>query len=103
MSSGFQVTRSGLYDAAATFTTEAGTFKAIMPQDGPPPPDGGDAAFNDSLRSVVQGLGLLHLQFAGELDNHATRLTQSSDTYAAAEQDIIHQIRQITTGPVPAG
>ena len=99
---GFQVVRSDLLSASGTFAAEAGTFKAIMPDEGPARPDGGDAAFNDSLQSVVQAVGLLHLQFAGELDSHAARLKQAHDTYAGTEQNLIQRIGQITTSS-PAG
>ena len=62
---GFQVVMSDLVDAAATFGSEAATFKAIMPTDGPPCPDGGDAAFDENLQVVVQMIGALHLQAGG--------------------------------------
>jgi Family of unknown function (DUF6317) len=94
-SGGFQVVMSDLTDAAATFQTEAATFKAIMPVDGPPCPDGGDAAFNQALQLVVQMIGLLHLQAAGVMEDDSAKLTQAHANYASTEESLTVLCSQI--------
>ena len=96
MSAGFQVVMSDLLDAAATFRTEAETFKAIMPDNGPPCPDGGDAAFDQNLQVVVEMIGTLHLQAAGVMENDSTKLKKAHDTYANTEESLTQLCRQIS-------
>jgi hypothetical protein len=92
---GFQVVMSDLTDAAATFETEAATFKAIMPAGGPPCPDGGDAAFDQALQMVVQMIGVLHLQAAGVMENDSAKLTQAHANYASTEESLTALCNQI--------
>jgi hypothetical protein len=94
-SDGFQVVMSDLTDAAATFQTEAATFKAIMPVGGPPCPDGGDAAFDEALQIVVQMIGALHLQAAGVMEEDSAKLTQAHANYANTEESLTLLCNQI--------
>jgi hypothetical protein len=64
MSDGFQVTMTGLQQAARVFRAEAGTFAAIMPSGGPASVDGGSAEINDALSLVLAAFGGLHSQLA---------------------------------------
>jgi hypothetical protein len=92
---GFQVVMSDLTDAAATFQSEAATFKAIMPAGGPPCPDGGDAAFDQALQLVVQMIGILHLQAAGVMEDDSAKLTQAHANYASTEESLTALCSQI--------
>jgi hypothetical protein len=92
---GFQVVMSDLVDAAATFASEAATFKAIMPNDGPPCPDGGDAAFDQSLRSVVQMISALHLQATGVIEDDSAKLKKAHANYASTEESLTRLCQQI--------
>ena len=56
MSDGFQVTMTGLRQAAGVFRAEAGTFAAIMPSGGPASVDGGSAELNDALSLLLTAL-----------------------------------------------
>ena len=94
-SGGFQVVMSDLADAAATFQAEAATFKAIMPADGPPCPDGGGAAFDQALQLVVQMIGVLHLQGAGVMEDESVKLTRAHANYANTEESLTRLCRQI--------
>jgi Family of unknown function (DUF6317) len=92
---GFQVVMSDLADTAATFRSEAVAFKAIMPADGPPCPDGGDAAFDQSLQVVVQMIAALHLQAAGVMEDDSAKLARAHATYADTEESLTQLCRQI--------
>jgi hypothetical protein len=92
---GFQVVMSDLADAAATFRSEAATFKAIMPTDGPPCPDGGDAAFDQNLQVVVQMIGALHLQAAGVMEDDSAKLTKAHANYANTEDSLTRLCQQV--------
>jgi hypothetical protein len=94
---GFQVVMSDLVDAAATFRSEAAAFKAIMPAAGPSCPDGGDAAFDQSLQVVVQMIGALHLQAAGVMEDDSAKLTRAHATYADTEESLTRLCQQIIT------
>ena len=94
-SGGFQVVMSDLTDAAATFRTEAATFKAIMPVGGPPCPDGGDAAFDEALQLVTQMIGVLHLQAAGVMEDDSVKLAQAHANYASTEESLTRLCNQI--------
>ena len=94
---GFQVVMSDLLDASATFNTEAATYKAIMPTDGPACPDGGDGAFNQSLQAVVQMIGALHLQAAGVMDVDSAKLKKARDNYAHTEESLTQLCNQISS------
>jgi hypothetical protein len=96
MSGGFQVVMSDLLDASSTFRTEAETFKAIMPDNGPPCPDGGDGAFDQNLQVVVEMIGTLHLQAAGVMENDSTKLKKAHDTYANTEESLTQLCSQIS-------
>jgi hypothetical protein len=92
---GFQVVMSDLLDAASTFGTEAATFRAIMPDDGPACPDGGDAAFDQNLSVVVQMIGTLHLQAAGVMESDSAKLTKAHATYANTDESLAKLCSQI--------
>ena len=96
-SDGFQVVMSDLLDASATFGTEAATYKAIMPTDGPACPDGGDGAFNQSLQVVVQLIGAMHLQAAGVMEVDSAKLRKAHDNYARTEEDLTQLCNQISS------
>jgi hypothetical protein len=92
---GFQVVMSDLAGAAATFRSEAATFKAIMPADGPPCPDGGDAAFDQNLQVVVQLIGALHLQAAGVMEDDSAKLAKAHANYASTEESLTSLCQQV--------
>jgi hypothetical protein len=92
---GFQVVMSDLVDAAETFGSQAARLKAIMPADGPPCPDGGDGAFDQGLRVVVQMIGALHLQAAGVMEDDSAKLTQAHANYASTEENLTGLCHQI--------
>jgi hypothetical protein len=94
---GFQVVMSDLLDASTTFQTEAATFKAIMPTDGPPCPDGGDGAFDQNLQVVVQMIGALHLQAAGVMEVDSAKLKKAHDNYAHTEESLTQLCNQISS------
>jgi Family of unknown function (DUF6317) len=96
MSGGFQVVMSDLLDASSTFRAEAETFKAIMPDNGPPCPDGGDAAFDQNLQVVAEMIGTLHLQAAGVMENDSAKLKTAHDTYASTEESLTRLCGQIS-------
>jgi hypothetical protein len=94
---GFQVVMSDLLDASSVFHAEAATFKALMPDNGPPCPDGGDAAFDKSLQVVAEMIGNLHLQAAGVMDSDAAKLKKAHDNYVNTEESLIKLISQISS------
>lgn len=94
---GFQVVMSDLLDASATFRTEAATYKAIIPADGPACPDGGDGAFNQSLQAVVQMIGALHLAAAGVMETDSAKLRKAHDNYAHTEESLTQLCKQISS------
>jgi Family of unknown function (DUF6317) len=94
---GFQVVMSDLLDASSVFHAEAATLKAIMPDDGPSCPDGGDAAFDKSLQVVAGMIGTLHLQAAGVMDSDAAKLKKAHDNYVHTEESLIKLISQISS------
>lgn len=94
---GFQVVMSDLLDASSTFQTEAATYKAIMPDGGPPCPDGGDGAFDQALHVAVQLIGALHLQASGVMDNDSAKLKKAHDNYANTEESLTQLYKQISS------
>jgi hypothetical protein len=91
----YRVVLDDLVSAASTFAREGDEFRAIMPTLGPACPDGGDAALNQVLRTVVEATGLLHTQIAGALEHHASRLWQAHERYADAEDHVRHLCRHL--------
>ena len=85
---GFQVVMADLLDASATFHTEAGTLKAVVPVDGPPCPDGGDGALNQNLKVVLEMIGTLNLQASGVIDSDSAKLKTAHDRYASTETSV---------------
>jgi hypothetical protein len=94
---GFQVVMSDLLAASATFGTEAAAYKAIMPADGPVCPDGGNDAFNQSLRAAVQMIGALHLQAAGVIEADSAKLRKAHDNYVNTEESLTQLCNQISS------
>jgi Family of unknown function (DUF6317) len=101
MSDGFQVTMTGLQQAAGVFRAEAGTFAAIMPSRGPASVDGGSAEINDALSLVLGAIGGLHTQLAGVIDQHGGKLEAAYGTYRDAEDANVTMNEAITTGLGP--
>lgn len=88
MSDGYHVVLGDLADASSTFERESTTFAAVMPNDGPPPADGGDSAFNDTLDVVLQAIGGLHLGIAGAIEGHGHKLRTAHDNYSKVEVSV---------------
>jgi hypothetical protein len=101
MSDGFQVTMTGLRQAAGVFRAEAGTFAAIMPSGGPASVDGGSAELNDALSLLLEAFGGLHSQLAALIAQHAGKLEAAYGTYRDAEDANVTMSEAITTGPGP--
>ena len=95
MSNGFQVVMSDLLAASATFHTESATLEAIMPDSGPPCPDGGSAAIDQNLQVVAQMIGTLHHQAAAVIDSDAQKLKTAHDQYAKTEESLTQLASQI--------
>jgi hypothetical protein len=85
MSDGYHVVLSDLADTSSMFERESKTFASIMPDDGPPPADGGDGAFNDSLGVALPAIGGLHLGIAGAVEGHGKKLRTAHDNYSRVE------------------
>jgi hypothetical protein len=96
VSGGFQVVMRDLSDLSATFRTEAGTCKAIMPDEGPACADGGDAAVNGMMQSVTRAVGLLHLQLSGVMGLHADKLKKAHDQYERTETSLAQLAGDVT-------
>ena len=87
--------RADLLAASATFHTEAGTLKAVVPVDGPPCPDGGDAALNQNLKVVLEMIGTLNLQASGVIDSDSAKLKTAHDRYASTETSLTQLCTEI--------
>ncbi|MGF1427216.1 DUF6317 family protein [Kitasatospora sp. LaBMicrA B282] len=85
MSGQTQVILDDLQGAADTFHRESKTFAGIIPDGGPTCPDGGNAAVDGMLRTVLEALGGLHLAVAGTIGNHGDKLQKAHDNYHACE------------------
>ena len=92
---GFQVVMGDLLDASSTFRSEAVTFKAIMPDDGPACPDGGDEAINQSLRATVDLISALHLKATGVIEDDSAKLKKAHDNYANTDESLARLCSQI--------
>lgn len=95
---GYQVVMSDLQDMAGTFQNEAGTFQAIMPQTPSGLPDGGSAAFNESLSATVGLACLAHLQIGGDISDNGTNLQTAHDHYQHTEESMTQLAQQVTPG-----
>jgi hypothetical protein len=92
----FQVVMSDLQSAADTFHSEAATFQAIMPDSGTSLPDGGSAAFNESLSAVVETITLTHMQIGADIDDNGTKLQTAHDRYQHTEESLTTLAQQIS-------
>ncbi|HEV2377920.1 MAG TPA: DUF6317 family protein [Streptosporangiaceae bacterium] len=95
-SGGFQVVMADLQSAAGTFHTEAAAFQAIMPDACTALPDGGSAAFNESLNAVVEAISLVHLQIGADIDDNGTKLQTAHDRYQHTEETLTTLAHQIS-------
>lgn len=93
---GFQVVMADLQSAAGTFHSEAATFQAIMPNACTALPDGGSAAFNQSLTAVVDTLAAVHLQIGADIDDNGTKLQTAHDRYQHTEESLTTLAQQIS-------
>lgn len=101
MSATYTVVLADLAAAATKFTTESDTYKAIVPADGPPCPDGGSAAVNESLKAVVEVAAALHLQIAGIIADHGTKLKNAHDQYQKTEESLGQMCTDLTKAAKP--
>ncbi|MCL2582686.1 MAG: DUF6317 family protein [Streptosporangiales bacterium] len=99
MSDGYQVTMSDLLAAANTFRSEGQAFGALMPQAGLAPADGGSPAVNDALRQVLESIGLLHAELAGNIGDDAASLAATHREYQWAEDKSTTVARGVTVDP----
>ncbi len=94
----FQVVLSDLQSMAGTFSTEAGTFQAIMPQEPSGLPDGGSGAFNESLSATVGLACLAHLQIGTDIGDNGSKLQTAHDHYQQNEVSLTQLSEQVTPG-----
>jgi hypothetical protein len=94
---GYQVVMADLLAASAAFGTEAATYKAIIPADGPACPDGGSGAVNQAMQAAVQLIGALHLQAAGVIEVDSGKLKTAHDKYASTEESLTQLCNQISS------
>ncbi|HEY3608233.1 MAG TPA: DUF6317 family protein [Pseudonocardiaceae bacterium] len=95
MSGGYGVVMGDLQNAASTFHTESGIFKQIMPMAPAAPPSSGSGAFDGSLGSLVDAIGLLHLQIAGDMADNGVKLQQAHDNYQHTDETLNQLFGQI--------
>jgi hypothetical protein len=100
LSDGFRVVMSDLQDMAGTFHTEGQTFQAIMPKSPSGIPDGGSAAFNESLNAVVQLATLAHLQIGADISENGSKLQTAYERYQHTEETLTQLARQVSPGPL---
>ena len=86
-----------LLQAAGVFRAEAGTFAAIMPDQGPASVDGGSDEINGALSQVLEAIGGLHTQLAAIIGQHAAKLETAYRTYRDAEDAIVRESQAIAT------
>jgi hypothetical protein len=98
LSGGFQVVISDLQDMASTFHTEARVFQAIMPESPGGIPDGGSAAFNESLDAVVQLATLAHLQIGADIGENGPKLQTAHDRYQYTKETLTQLARKVNPG-----
>lgn len=98
MSDGFRVVVSDLQSMASTFRTEGQTFQAIMPKSASGVPDGGSAAFNESLSAVVQLAALAHLQIGADISENGSKLQTAHDRYQDTEESLTQLAREVNPG-----
>jgi hypothetical protein len=96
MSNGFQVVMSDLHEASVTFTQESQTFKTIMPNGGPPCPDGGSGQFDSALHASVRLLSALHLQMSAVISEHASKLQAAHNNYDHTEMSLAQLAHNVT-------
>ena len=95
MSGGYEVVMGDLQDAASTFHTESGIFKQIMPMTPATPPSSGSGAFDGSLGSLVNAIGLLHLQISGDIEDNSVKLQKAHDNYQHTDETLNQLFGQI--------
>jgi hypothetical protein len=69
-----------------------------MPQSPSGLPDGGSAAFNDSLSATVGLACLAHLQIGGDISDNGSKLQAAHDQYQHTETSMTQLAQQITPG-----
>jgi hypothetical protein len=96
MSGGYDVVIGDLQDAARAFRTESGIFQGIMPMACPKPPGSGSGAVDGSLGSLVEAIGLLHLQISADIEDNGTKLQTAHDRYQHTEESLRDLFGQIS-------
>lgn len=84
---GYEVVLGDLSSMAATFRTEAGTYRGLKDKVSPPPVDTGDATLDSVLRAVTETLDVLHTRMATSIEDHGDELQVTRDSYAGREID----------------
>jgi hypothetical protein len=93
---GFQVVLSDLEGIAGVFRRESASFDAIMPADGPPCPDGGDADVNAAMHAALLLLGVLHQRLAAVIGEHGRKLQAAHDNYVTTETSLTQMAAELT-------
>jgi hypothetical protein len=94
---GYQVVMADLLAASVAFGSEAATYQAIIPADGPACPDGGSGAVNQAMKAVAELIGALHLQAAGVIESDAAKLKTAHGKYASSEESLTQLCNQISS------
>jgi hypothetical protein len=97
VSESFSTALSQIAALANKFSTESETFNAVMPASGPPAVDAGQDAVNESLSTLLETVGALHVQLAAIISTHGSKLQQAHDRYQNTEESITKLCTDLTS------
>ncbi len=81
--SDFSVVLGDLGSMAKTFDDESNTYQGLVPKFLPTTAvDSGDGTLNETMKSALEWLELLHHQMVRTIQTHAQKLAYARDTYA---------------------
>ena len=87
MADGYDVVLGDLRAMKGTFTREHEEYAGIRAKVTPPVAATGDGHLDETLRAVVDLLGMMHEGMARKIEEHAEKLGHAADSYEHREID----------------
>lgn len=77
----FKVVLDDLSTLASRYATEAPIYEGVAEKLKVVPPDSGDSTLNESMRTLVDELGVLNTKMAASLQLNASKIKDAHDKY----------------------
>ena len=77
-----------LKQMAGKYHSESDIYRSLKPQIAPPIAEGGDSGLDDSIRTIMEVIDIIHTKLADRIEEHGDKLVYVHDSYQRSDVDV---------------